>query len=60
METVPLTERFRLQVRGEAFNAFNHVNFGPVSANIETPATFGKILTRSDPRLLQVGMRLEF
>ena len=59
-KTFRFAEGVGLQVRGEAFNAFNHPNFGRVSSNIETPATFGQDATRSDPRVLQVGMRLEF
>ena len=55
-----ISERASFQLRGEAFNVLNHPNFGPVNANIETLTTFGKVLTRSDPRLMQLGLRFDF
>jgi outer membrane receptor protein involved in Fe transport len=36
-----LGERYRLQLRGEVFNVFNHPNFGVPSAVITNPAAFG-------------------
>ncbi len=52
-------ERYRLQIRGEALNAFNHVNLGNPEADI-TRATFGRILGVSSPRSLQLRARLSF
>ena len=36
-----LTEKLRLQLRGEAFNVFNHPNFGTVQTNLNSP-NFGQ------------------
>jgi hypothetical protein len=54
------SERWSVLVRGEFFNAFNHVNYGPARTDFETPATFGQVVTRSGPRILQIGMRVDF
>ncbi|MBI3684100.1 MAG: TonB-dependent receptor [Acidobacteria bacterium] len=53
-------EKARLQVRGEAFNVFNHVNLGPPNLNFVSTA-FGVIgSTSTPPRLLQVGAKVIF
>ncbi len=52
-------ERYRLQIRGEALNAFNHVNLGSPEADIRR-ATFGRILGVGAPRSLQLRARLWF
>jgi hypothetical protein len=54
-----LTERFRLEARGEAFNAINHVNYNNPTTSLNS-ATFGKIQGAADPRILQVSMKLHF
>ena len=54
-----VTEGFRIQLRGEAFNIFNHTNFRALSTNI-TAATFGQVTTVRDPRTLQLGIKLLF
>jgi hypothetical protein len=40
-------DRYRLQLRGEAFNAFNHPNFGTPNATITNAATVGTITSIS-------------
>jgi len=58
-KTVNLGERFRLQLRGEGLNAFNHVNLGNPQADI-TRATFGRILGVGGGRSIQLRARLTF
>jgi len=56
-------ENHRLQVRAEAFNAFNNVNFGTPSLSTATPTTFGEITSYASgaaPRVMQFAMRYEF
>jgi hypothetical protein len=65
---IAFTERWKLAVRGEFFNAFNHTNWGnPVTSIPATnPATgqfvspTGYINTARDPRKIQIGLRLAF
>ena len=53
-------ERFRLQVRGEAFNLFNHPNLGLPAASIGAPGV-GIIASVVNPeRQVQVAMKLYF
>jgi hypothetical protein len=68
-----LSERFRLQTRVEAFNVFNHPNFGVINGTFNNPQ-FGratKILSTSlgglnalyqqgGPRSIQLSLRLAF
>jgi hypothetical protein len=56
-------EGYRLQLRGEGYNVFNHENFGSPSLNIASPTTFGQITATaggSAPRVLQLALRFEF
>jgi hypothetical protein len=62
------TERYRLELRGEAFNVINHTNFGSPSANLNSSSTFGQItsIQNSGPqgqglyRILQLAAKLYF
>jgi hypothetical protein len=49
----------RLQLRAEAFNVTNHVNFGLPVADLNS-ANFGRIFSAGSPRLLQFGVKLIF
>jgi hypothetical protein len=49
-----------LQIRGEAYNVFNHPNFGPPDRNIQSQ-TFGTIIsTIGDPRIIQLVAKYYF
>ncbi len=52
-------ERFTLQIRGEATNAFNLVSLNAPTANLASSLN-GKITAAASPRLIQVGARLTF
>jgi len=62
-----ITERFNLQFRAEAFNAFNHVNYGLVDDTFgagpdgtNARAQFGTITSARDARIMQLGLKLIF
>jgi hypothetical protein len=55
----PITERLRLEARGEGFNVINHANFGAPSATLSS-ATFGRITSAGEPRILQFALKLHF
>jgi len=64
VKSFPLVgDRIKLQFRTEAYNAFNHPNFGlPISANVDAPQ-FGQITTTAGnetARVLQFALRLDF
>ena len=52
-------ERFTLQFRGEATNAFNLVSLNAPTANLASSLN-GKITSAASPRLIQLGARLTF
>jgi len=58
-KTFKIGERATLELRGDAFNVFNHTQFGNPDTNI-TASTFGQISTTADPRILQVAAHLKF
>ena len=52
-------DKMNLQIRVDAFNAFNHPNFGNPNASIGTAAA-GTITYAGAPRTLQLGGRFSF
>jgi outer membrane receptor protein involved in Fe transport len=54
-----LTDQMRLDVRLDAFNALNRVNYNNPNTNIASP-DFGRILGSQQPRTAQLGARLSF
>jgi hypothetical protein len=61
LKNIRFTESMRLQLRAEAFNVFNRVNFfnNTQFANINS-TTFGQITSAGDPRIFQFAARFEF
>jgi hypothetical protein len=61
LKRVPLTERFKLEFRGDATNLTNSVSFGAPTTDI-TSGTFGRIrsTTTSSSRKMQLGAKLYF
>ncbi|MBN1221652.1 MAG: TonB-dependent receptor [Candidatus Aminicenantes bacterium] len=51
--------RFRIQLFGEVYNATNRANFYSISPNQNTP-DFGEPTQALDPRLVQLGIRVDF
>jgi len=54
-----LTERFKLEFRMEAFNAFNHVNLSAPSTDLSS-SNFGKSTSTLLPRQFQAAVRMTF
>lgn len=54
-----IRENASLELRLDAFNAFNHTNFSNPDTGI-TDATFGQISNTAAPRILQVAAHLRF
>lgn len=54
-----LAESTNLQFRAEAFNAFNHPNFGTPGNNVQS-ASFGQISDSGPGREIQFGLKLTF
>lgn len=55
-----LSERFKLQFRGEGYNALNHVNYREPANTEITNANFGLINQAATARQVQLGLRLSF
>ncbi|MGH9720115.1 MAG: carboxypeptidase regulatory-like domain-containing protein [Bryobacteraceae bacterium] len=53
------SEPANLQVRADAFNAFNRVNLGGIVSNMDS-ANFGRVTSASEGRRFQFGLRLSF
>lgn len=61
-KTLYASQRVQTLFRAEAFNLFNHTNFGNPVSNVSS-SSFGQINslnTSSAPRVLQMALRLEF
>ena len=57
---IRLTGRAALQLRLEATNVLNIVNFMNPGVTLNAPATFGKIRSARDMRRIQLGARVSF
>jgi hypothetical protein len=73
-KTTTISERLKVEFRGEFFNIFNHANFlnpgvtnsgngaysgGSSGSNINR-SLFGQITSTYDPRIIQLAVRLSF
>lgn len=58
-KTIGLGERVRLQVRAEAFNLFNTVNYNLPDGVLTSP-NFGQAVTALEPRQVQLALRINF
>ncbi|MBI1899051.1 MAG: hypothetical protein HYS04_21330, partial [Acidobacteria bacterium] len=56
----PLTEKTRLELRFEGYNAFNHVNYREPSSTDIDNANYGLITAAAPPRQIQIGARISF
>ncbi|MGH9657521.1 MAG: carboxypeptidase regulatory-like domain-containing protein [Bryobacteraceae bacterium] len=59
MKNFPIRERLRVQLRGEMFNAFNHVNLGIPGTSLGG-SNFGSISSAADGRVVQFGLKIHF
>lgn len=53
-------EGHRIQVRAEAFNAFNNVNFTTANLSLANPSNFGQFSAVMPARVIQFALRYEF
>jgi hypothetical protein len=56
---IHLTERFKLQLQADIFNAFNRTNFRDLDANLNN-ASFGTLTAAGPARNIQFGLKLNF
>jgi hypothetical protein len=59
LKNIPITERVKAQLRGEAFNAFNNTNFGLPGTAFGSPG-FGQITSAGAARIIQIALKLNF
>jgi hypothetical protein len=50
----------RIEARVEAYNAFNWFRWNNPSTNFSAPATFGRITSALDPRIMQFALKYQF
>jgi hypothetical protein len=67
----PIKEGIVVQIRGEAYNVFNHPSFGgtkgvdatavfDVNTGLQKSSTFGNVVLDDQPRILQLSRRVNF
>jgi hypothetical protein len=59
LKNIKFTERLNMQFRAEFFNAFNHVSYAGFSSNVDS-ASFGRLTSGHDPRIIQLGLKLYY
>ena len=54
------SEKYRIQFRGEFFNALNHPTLGVPDNYVNDGSSAGAIYSASDPRIIQVALKIYF
>jgi Carboxypeptidase regulatory-like domain len=60
LKDTAIKEGINLEFRAEAFNTFNHAQFGQPDGNVNDNSSFGLITTANSPRIMQVSLKLLF
>lgn len=60
LKDISFTETKALQLRFEAFNAFNHAQFQNPGGSINSPSSFGLIRSANDARVGQIAAKFSF
>ena len=61
MKIFPISERWRVAFRAEAFNTFNHPNFYNINSQYGASASaFGHYSSARDPRIMQLSLKVQF
>jgi hypothetical protein len=56
---IGLSEKFKLQLQADIFNAFNRTNFRDIETNLNS-AAFGTLTAAGPARNIQFGLKLTF
>jgi hypothetical protein len=59
-KTVPIAERFSLQLRGDWIDLWNHRNFGPPVATMNNPSAFGTNVSDPGGRTMMLSAKVRF
>ena len=60
LKNTPVSERMRVEFRGEIFNVFNHSQFYQPDGNFTDGSDFGRVKRAREPRLVQLALKLFF
>ena len=60
LKSTPIAEKYKVEFRGELFNAFNHTQFSQPDGNITDGTDFGRVKRARDPRLVQFALKFYF
>ena len=60
VKSTPIGERYKIEFRGELFNAFNHAQFFQPDGNFTDGTDFGRVKRARDPRLIQFALKFYF
>jgi len=60
LKDFPIKESMRIRFGAEIFNLFNRHQWFGIQADVNNPAAFGRYSSASDPRTVQLQLKLEF